>query len=403
MPRIAIAPYAAAVAGLATLTVAHAKPDQQSAPFSTIGVIRYGMNDSSVGKLMFLSSGQPADRILSVCKDGDLCEVSGTARGEEIAKVAKAVRVGRFADPAAPLRWVYSHYKDDKGSFWLEDDDLESLFTPRMAALVVKTRRAAQILEEETAEPSWIGSQDWLIRDLKIDAREQGPGRAVGTMTYRNMIEQNPKPHTTRFDMVLTDAGWRIDEVRTQPDPGDKPARPLKTGSEVMKDQIAEGEQARRDKAAKANVSGSLCSFGEGAIFTCSAKGRQFSICTSGQTHAHALPHEWIEYRAGTPDKLELVHRSTKVGGPGSFYGAYELYSKGEVSYVRFARDGYDYTAFSDENSRPERSGVLVKKDGRSVARIMCTGGKDDAMPKDAAKMPSNMILAVPFDADQLE
>ena len=207
-----------------------------TAPFSTIGVIRYGMNDSSVGKFMFLSSGQPADRILSVCKDGDLCEVSGTARGEEIAKVAKAVRVGRFADPAAPLRWVYSHYKDDRGSFWLEDDDLESLFTPRMAALVVKTRRAAQILEEETAEPSWIGSQDWLIRDLKIDAREQGPGRAVATMTYRNMIEQNPKPHSTRFDIVLTDAGWRIDEVRTQPDPGEKPARTRKTGSEVMKE-----------------------------------------------------------------------------------------------------------------------------------------------------------------------
>jgi hypothetical protein len=402
MPRNAIVPSAAGMfAGLLALSAAHAKPEQETRPFSTIGVIRYGMNDSAIGKLMFLSKGQPADRIYAICKMDDLCEVTGTVRGEEIVKVAKAVRVDKFVDPAAPLRWVYSHYKDDKGSFWLEDDDLESLFTPRMAALVVKTRRAAGILEEETAEPSWIGSQDWLIRDLKIDAQEQGTGRAVGTMSYRNMIEQNPKPHTTRFDMVLTDGGWRIDEVRTQPDAGEKPARPLKTGSEVMKEQIAEGEQAKRDKATKANASGSLCRFGEGAIFTCSAKGRQFSICTSGQTHE--LPHQWIEYRAGTPDKLELVHRSTKVGGPGSFYGAYELYPKGEVSYVRFSRDGYDYTTFSDENSRPQRTGVLVRKDGRSVARIMCSGGQDDAMPKDAAKMPSNMILAVPFDAEQID
>ncbi len=70
---------------------------------------------------------------------------------------------------------------------------------------------------------------------------------------------------------------------------------------------------------------------------------------------------------------------------------------------MRFSREGYDYTTFSDENSRPQRAGVIVRKDGRKLAQIKCSGGKDDSMPRDASKMPSNMILAVPFDADQID
>lgn len=402
MPRNAIVPSAAGMlAGLLALSAAHAKPEQETMPFSTIGVIRYGMNDSAIGKLMFLSKGQPADRIYAICKMDDLCEVTGTVRGEEIVKVAKAVRIDRFADAAAPIRWVYSHFKEGSGSFWLEDDDLEALFTPRMADLMVKSRRASEILESESAGASpWISSQEWIIRGVKVEADDLGQGKALGIATYRNFAEENPKPHTVTFDMVRTEGGWRIDDIQFPPEPGARPGAQTRL-SEMLRTEIAEGEKEKRDKAAKAAASGSLCRLGEGAVFTCSANGKQYSICTSGQTNQ--LPHQWIEYRAGTPTKLELVHRSTKVGGPGSFYGAYELYAKGEVSYVRFAREGYDYTAFSDENSRPQRGGVIVRKDGRKVAQIKCSGGSDDAMPRDASKMPSNLILAVPFDADQLD
>ncbi len=393
---------AIAVAGLPTFSYAAGKPDEINSPIPTIGVIRYGMSDSSIGKLTFLSQGPVADRIFAACKAGELCEFLGGVKGEQIVRVAKVFRAPRFAGPRDPITYVYSHYKEDAGSFWLEDDDLERLFTPRMADLMVKSRRASEILESESAGASpWLSSQDWIIRGVKVEADDRGPGKALAMATYRNFAAQDPKPETVTFDMVKTDDGWRIDDMQfPKAEPSARFGKSSRL-SDMLKVEIAEGEKEKRDKTAKAAATGSLCRFGEGEIFTCSANGRQFSICTSGQTHE--LPHQWIEYRAGTPAKPELVHRSAKVGAPGSFYGAFKLFPKGEVAYVRFSREGYDYTAFSDENSRPQSSGVIVKKEGKQVARIKCSGGKDDAMPRDASKMPSNMILAVPYDDDQLD
>lgn len=402
LPRSTVFAISAAVLALPTSGRAVEKQVEINSPFPTIGVIRYGMSDSSIGKLMFLSQGPVADRIFASCKADQLCEVTGTVKGEQIVRVAKAVRVGAFAGPKDPIAYVYSHYKEDSGSFWLEDDDLESLFTPRMADLMVKSRRASEILESESAGAGpWTLAQDWIIRGVKVEADDRGPGKALAMATFRNFAVENPKAQTITFDMVRTEGGWRIDDMQFPRE--ERTARFGTTNrlSEMLKVEIAEGEKEKREKAAKAAATGSLCRFGEGEIFTCSANGKQYSICTSGQTHD--LPHQWIEYRAGTPTKPELVHRSAKVGGPGSFYGAYEQFPKGEVSYVRFSRDGYDYTVFNDENSRPQTSGVIVRKDGRRLANIRCAGGKDDAMPRSASKMPSNMILAVPYDADQLE
>ncbi|GJE62680.1 hypothetical protein MPOCJGCO_4814 [Methylobacterium trifolii] len=373
---------------------------EYNSPLPTTGVVRYGMSDSSIGKLIFLSEGTVGGRILLSCKAGVLCEVWGTVRGEQIVRVAKAIPVKPFAGPRDPIVFVYSHYKEGSGAFWLEDDDLESLYTPRMAGLMVKSRRASEILESESAGAGpWIQSQEWIIRGVKVEADDRGAGKALATATYRNLALPNPKPETLAFDMVRTEGGWRIDDIQF---PRQETARFGTSSrlSDMLRIEIAEGEKEMRDKVAKAASTGSLCRFGEGEIFTCSAGGKQYSICTSGQTHA--LPHQWIEYRAGTPAKPELVHRSEKVGAPGSFYGAFEPFATGEVSYVRFTKDGYDYTAYSDENSRPQTSGVIVRKEGRRVANIKCSGGKDDAMPKNAFKMPSNMILAVPYDTDQL-
>jgi hypothetical protein len=392
----------AALVGLPTPSDAAGKPDEISSPQPTIGVIRYGTSDSSIGKLMFLSQGQVADKIFASCKMGDLCEITGAVKGEQIVRVTKATRVARFSGPRDPIVYVYSHFKEDSGSFWLEDDDLESLFTPRMAELMVKSRRASEILESESAGAGpWTLAQDWIIRAVKVEADDRGPGKALAMATFRNFAAQEPKPQTITFDMVKTDGGWRIDDMQF---PREERSTRFGTStrlSDMLKVEIAEGEKEKREKAAKAVATGSLCKFGEGAIFTCSANGKQYSICTSGQIHD--LPHQWIEYRAGTPSRSELLHRSTKVGTAGSFYGAFQLAAKGEVAYVRFSREGYDYTAFSDENSRPQTSGVIVKKEGRQIARIKCSGGKDDAMPRDASKMPSNMILTVPFDGDQLD
>ena len=402
LPRSTVFAISAAILALPTSVRAVEKQPEINSPIPTIGVIRYGMSDSSIGKLSFPSQGPVADRIFASCKTGELCEIVGTVKGDGIVRVTKATRVKPFVGPREPIVYVYSHFKEDAGSFWLEDDDLESLFTPRMADLMVKSRRASEILESESAGAGpWTLAQDWIIRGVKVEADDRGPGKALAMATFRNFAAQEPKPQTITFDMVKTDGGWRIDDMQFP-----REERTVRSGnssrlSDMLKAEIVEGDKEKREKEAKAAASGSLCRLGEGEIFTCSAKGKQYSICASGQTNA--LPHDWIEYRAGTPAKPELVHRSAKVGASGSFYGAFELFPKGEVAYVRFSRDGYDYTAYSNENSRPQTSGVIVRKDGRRVADIKCAGGKEDAMPRSATKMPSNMILAVPYDADQLE
>jgi hypothetical protein len=231
---------------------------------------------------MFLSKGVPADEIYATCKMDDRCEVSGTTRGEEIVKVGTVSKVGKLSEPTAPLRWVYSHFKEGGGSFWLEDDDLEALFTPRMADLMVKSRRASEILESESAGASpWISSQEWIIRGVKVEADDLGPGNALGIATYRNFAEEDPKPHTVTFDMMRTEGGWRIDDVQFPPDQGDARHGGKTRLSDMLRIEIAEGEKEKRDKAVKAAASGSLCRFGEGAIFTCSANSKQYSICTS--------------------------------------------------------------------------------------------------------------------------
>lgn len=386
------------------LVAAHAAPvlaqAPNSYPTSIIGVVRTGTTDSAIGKYSFANRGPVADKVFSACRMDDLCELSGRISGEQLVGVGKVARVKDFAGPKDPLLWVYSHYRGNEGSFWVEDGELGRLFTPRLTDLLVRSRRASQILESESvgANP-WVMAQDWDIRAFKIEADDVGPGRALGIVTFRNLVEEKPKPRTITFDLVRTSDGWRIDDIQFPRDYGSARFKSLRM-SEMLKAEIAEGEKEAREKNAKAAASGSLCGLGEGEVFTCRAGAKQYSVCTSGQTFQQ--PHQWIEYRSGIPTKLDLVHRSTKVGAEGSFYGSYTLAAKGGVSYLRFGREGYEYVVFEDEASRPMRAGVVVRKGGRKVAEIPCAGGGGDEMPKEEGKMPSNLVLSVPFDDDLL-
>ncbi len=395
----------AVLAASSALVAGHAAPVHAQAdnpyPTSIIGVVRTGTTDSAVGKYSFGTRSQVADKVFSACKMTDLCELAAAVKGEQLVKVGKIARVKEFVGPKDPLQWVYSHFKGEGGFFWLEDDDLGRLFSPRMTDLLVRSRRASKILESESVGASpWTMAQDWDIRAFKIEADEVGPGRALGIVTFRNLVEENPKPRTITFDLVRTPDGWRMDDIQFPQDYGSPRSKSLRM-SDMLKVEIAEGEKEVRDKNAKAAASGSLCGLGEGEVFTCRAGAKQYSICTSGQKFEQ--PHSWIEYRSGTPTKLDLVHRSTKAGTGGSFYGSFTSKAKGGLSYVRFAREGYDYVAYEDTSAQPKRSAVVVRKGDRKVAEILCTGTKDDGMPKEAGQMPSNLVVQVPFDDDLLK
>lgn len=397
-PMVFLAAASTIAGGYAGPTLARTN---EAYPTKIIGVVRVGSLDSAVGKYGFATRSPLADKVFSACKMNDLCELDASVRDEQLVKVGKIIRIKEFVGPKDPLQWIYSHFRGDGGVFWLEDVDLGSLFTPRMTDLLVRSRRASEILEQESVGASpWVMAQDWDIRGFKIDVDEVEPGRAVGKVTFSNLAEEKPKPRSISFDVARTPDGWRIDEIRFPPEDG-VPVSKKNRISEMLKIEIAEAEKEARDKDAKAAVSGSLCTLGEGEVFTCRAGAKQYSICTSGQKFEQ--PHSWIEYRSGTPLKPELVHRSAKAGTGGSFYGSFTAKGKGGLSYVRFAREGYDYVAYEDTSAQPARSGIVVRKGDRKVVEIPCNGAKDDGMPKGTGQMPSNLVVQVPFDDDLLK
>lgn len=222
-------------------------------PASIVGVVRKGATTSAVGGYSFATSGPVAATIDATCKADDLCDLAASVRGKQIVAVGRIARIGEFTDPKAPLRWVYSHFRGVGGFFDLANDDLGRLFTPGLSDLLVRARRASEILESESAGASpWILSQDWEIPSFTIDATLVGPGRARGIVTYTNLVERPPKPRLLAFDLVRAASGWRIDDILfpRSDDPGAERARM----SAMLKVEIADGERQLRHGNTKATA-----------------------------------------------------------------------------------------------------------------------------------------------------
>lgn len=129
-----------------------------------------------------------------------------------------------------------------------------------------------------------------------------------------------------------------------------------------------------------------LCKTGETVIFQCGAGRRTIALCGS----AAGAGAKTVEYRFGTPAKLELVH-SSRAGG---MVQAGVGYSGGGASQVRFDRGGYSYivysrmvrTGFNGTNNPAFDAGVVVRKAGSRDLKILCTAPKDAALNSRAAR-----------------
>lgn len=127
-----------------------------------------------------------------------------------------------------------------------------------------------------------------------------------------------------------------------------------------------------------------LCKSGETVIFQCGAGRRTIALCGS------AAGARTVEYRFGTPAKLELV-QSSQAGG---MVQADVGYSGGGASQVRFNRGGYSYivysrmirTGFKDTNNPAFDAGVVVRKPGARDVKILCTAPSDAALDSSAAR-----------------
>jgi hypothetical protein len=91
-------------------------------------------------------------------------------------------------------------------------DQPDRFFSPPLARAIERDRReAAKRKEVPTLDGDpFVDAQDWAISDLAVTATENGP-RATGVVTFKNQ----GAPSRVTVDLVMTPAGWRIDDIRT--------------------------------------------------------------------------------------------------------------------------------------------------------------------------------------------
>ena len=125
---------------------------------------------------------------------------------------------GSAAEPSAQafLESLYAHYrgKDAKGiAYGQRRAELTRYFTSSLARLIEADLKAAAKrgdVPELDGDP-FVNAQDWDIEAFDISVKDIAPGKAVGTVKFKNQGEEA----TITIDLLKTGAGWRIDDVRT--------------------------------------------------------------------------------------------------------------------------------------------------------------------------------------------
>jgi hypothetical protein len=112
------------------------------------------------------------------------------------------------------LAGIYANYKgkNAKGQSFDTTAKINRLFTPSLAKLIDADSKTAAKRSEVGAlggDP-FVDAQDFEIEGLTIDVKESGPGKATGTVKFKNF----GKDTTIMLDLVKLPQGWRIDEIR---------------------------------------------------------------------------------------------------------------------------------------------------------------------------------------------
>jgi hypothetical protein len=119
------------------------------------------------------------------------------------------------ADPAARafLEKIYAAYKGkaSKGIGLDSDAMLQRYFEPKLAALMIKDRKAAAKrgdVPDLDGDP-FINGQDWEIGPVDIAVRDIAPDKASATVKFRNLKVET----TVVYDLVRLKQGWRIADI----------------------------------------------------------------------------------------------------------------------------------------------------------------------------------------------
>jgi hypothetical protein len=127
------------------------------------------------------------------------------------------------AEPSARdfVTAIYDAYKgkDAKGHPLDDDAAIRSYFEPKLAAAMIKDRRAAARRQEVGTldfDP-FVDAQDWEIATFDITVSDAGAGKASATVKFANLDSNS----TVVLDMVTIKGAWKISNITWAPH--DKP------------------------------------------------------------------------------------------------------------------------------------------------------------------------------------
>jgi hypothetical protein len=114
---------------------------------------------------------------------------------------------------------IYDAYKgkDAHGRPLDDDDAIRRYFEPKLAAAMIKDRRAAARQVGTLDFDPFVDAQDWEIASFDIAVNDAGPGKASATVKYANSGSNS----TVVLDLVKIKGAWKISNITWTPH--DKP------------------------------------------------------------------------------------------------------------------------------------------------------------------------------------
>src|ERR1700683_4346865 len=127
-----------------------------------------------------------------------------------------------------------------------------------------------------------------------------------------------------------------------------------------------------------ANAASTLCLANEDTIFSCRAGKKVISVCASKDL---AAEHGYLQYRFGSPAKVELAVPADRLIPPASSAVSRTLvFSGGGGAYLRFKTGDYDYVVYTAiGRGWGVKDGVAIEKNGKRLSHVSC---KDEPVSK---------------------
>jgi hypothetical protein len=115
-----------------------------------------------------------------------------------------------------------------------------------------------------------------------------------------------------------------------------------------------------------------LCRADEDVLFSCTAAKKLISVCAS---KALAADHGYLQYRFGSPGKVELaIPSDTSTLPANSASSGTMMYSGGGGAFLRFTAGDFNYAVYTAIGKGwGEKDGVAIEHGGKRIAHVSCT------------------------------